>query len=36
MDTLCRALGWFLKILYDLIQNYGIAIIIFSIILKIV
>jgi len=35
LDWLCNILGFILKALYDLVQNYGVAIILFSIIFKI-
>lgn len=35
-NGLCRILGVFLKFLYDLFNNYGVAMIVFSVILKII
>lgn len=34
LDWLCNILGFILKALYDLVQNYGVAIILFSVIFK--
>ena len=36
MDFLATPLGWVMKLIYDLIQNYGLTIIVFTILVKLI